>query len=347
MKKFSGKYEQICEETLYRYQQSGFLCGDYVRIKKDALKHPMVESMSDQVRDIIKSAIKNETVLRISYIKSSNSEAPNGPIGAPNVPGCIWADIIFEYAPGMWKDPMTLPLAIVQKVVKESDAEGYIPYNDELIRPNDNSNKGASKDSQTKVTDTNRNLTTKNVKLANTKKPKDGRDSTKLTENIMAKDVLGKLRENDMIFESYIKHLQNEGLMSKAGDVVGAGAQKIGTAINKLGTKMRGPEAKNEIDEIRAIAKNPEQLADKLSEIKRLKGVDALTNILQQMMTSGLQDELLGAVQHVKNNPSKRLDGRTIEGETPPSNASMVDGEDGSSVPTHSEKPSSTEDYMA
>ena len=202
MNKFTGRFEQIHEETLYRHQQGGFLRGDYAKIKKDALKNEHVEQFSDQLKSIINDAIKNDTMLRVSYIKSGKSEAFSGPVDAANIPSCeLWADCYVEHAPGMWHNVMTLPMSILEKIEVEG-ANGFPQYNKNLIRPNTEEPK-ADKElkDQTLGDDEHRKLTKKNTKLANTKEPKDGRKQTPFKEGV----EMGK--ENDFIFENYAQSL--------------------------------------------------------------------------------------------------------------------------------------------
>lgn len=199
MNKFTGRFEKLHEETLYRHQQGGFLRGDYAKIKKDALKNESAEQFSSQLKAIIHDAIQNETMLRISYIKSGKSESFSGPVDAANIPSCeLWADCYVEYAPGMWNNVMTLPLAVLEKIEVEG-AEGYAPYNKNLVRPNTKEPDKADKEmkDQTMGDDESRQLAKKNTKLANTKEPKDGRKQAPLKENA------GFNKENDFIFESY------------------------------------------------------------------------------------------------------------------------------------------------
>lgn len=188
MNNFRGKFETIFEETLYRFQQGGFLGGDYVKFKDDALQDPVVKSMSEQMKNMIQSLIKSKALLRVSYIKSGKSEGMSGPVDASNIPsGTLWADVVVEYAPGMWKDPMTLPMTTLEKLSPNSDAEGYVQYPDSIKRPNrtDNDESSAEKelDNQTKGKDSERKLADKNKKLEHTPAPKDGREKTKLRES--------------------------------------------------------------------------------------------------------------------------------------------------------------------
>lgn len=199
MNKFTGKFEKLHEETLFRHQQGGFLNGDYVHIKKDALKHEAMTQLSDQMKAIVQDAIKNDTMLKISCMKSDRAEAFSGPVGAANVPSnTLWADCYVEYAPGMWNNVMTLPVSILDKVVVDG-ANGYPEYDKNLVRPNTEEPGKMDKvlKDQTKGDDENRNLAKKNTKLSNTKAPKDGRKKASFKEGV----ELGK--ENDFIFEQY------------------------------------------------------------------------------------------------------------------------------------------------
>ena len=194
---FTGKYEKICEDTLYRFQQNGFLRGDYVKVRKNALQNECVKSMSEQMKALIDAAIKENTYLRISYIKSGRSEVAGGPVDAPNIPGSLWADVYFEHAPGMWSNVMTLPLEVLE-LVEVTGANGYAQYNPNLVRPNTPEPKPSEElNKQTLGKDDMRQLPTTNKKLEYAKEPKDGRSQTRINEDVV-------------IFEQYYDHIRNQ-----------------------------------------------------------------------------------------------------------------------------------------
>jgi len=184
MKEFRGKYNLLLEQTLYRYQQGGFLRGDYVKLKSGALQGDGAKHISSQVRELLEASDKQDTYWRISYIKSGQSEAFNGPVDAANIPAApLYADIIHEYAPGMWKDPVTLPLDMLEKIEVEPQ-EGYAPYPKSLVRPNDNSNKEATEVDQTDGKDAERKLHNKNEKVDTIVEPITSRPGVKrINEN--------------------------------------------------------------------------------------------------------------------------------------------------------------------
>lgn len=200
MKKFEGRYEKICEETLFRFQQHGFLCGDHVKIKKNALSQECIKTMSEQVKALLHTAIKEEASFKVSYIKSNASESFSGPVGAPNVPGCIWADIYHEHAPGMFSNVLTVPVEILEKIEVEG-MNGYPQYDRKLVRPN--VVEPTADEVMLKQTDgKKRDLPKSNNKLAHSPKPKDGREG--LTKPKKLNDSYSPRKENNLIFEGYI-----------------------------------------------------------------------------------------------------------------------------------------------
>jgi hypothetical protein len=212
MNKFKGKFEELHEETLYRHQQGGFLRGDYVRIKKDALQNEGVKDLSDQLKAIIQDTIKNDIVLRVSYIKSGQSEAFSGPVDAANIPAPeLWADCYIEHGPGMWHSVMTLPMGILEKIEIEG-ANGFAPYNKNLVRPNTEEPNADASELKNRTlgggeagSEKDRENPKKNTKLANTKEPRSGMKDLKEKSN-----TKGSKNENDLIFEKYIREAYGE-----------------------------------------------------------------------------------------------------------------------------------------
>jgi len=271
MKNFNSNFTQICEETLNAYSQGGFLRGNYVIIKPDALKNEALKQISDPMKAIITDAIKKKTMFRISYIKSGNSEAPSGPVDAPNIAtGTLWADVVVEYAPGMWKDPMTLPVEVLKKVELEGEMDGYPQYSSEIKRENDYSTSGAKPVDQTKGDDSNRKLSTKNTKLANTKNPTPGDKSTKLRESVTM------FHENEAIFESYTNSL-GEGIIDWAADK----AKQVGNNISQG------------ID-IRAALNSPEKLAHAFSQLKQ-QDPEKLKVTIKKLLEQGYGEQVAAA----------------------------------------------------
>lgn len=118
--KFKGKFEEITESTLTRYQQGGLLVGEVVTVKKNALKHPKIKGMGDNMRANIEELMKTDLNLRVTAIKSirgSQGDMSDGlGAGATTAPTDFWVDVAVEHAPGFTTNPLTLPIEILDRV---------------------------------------------------------------------------------------------------------------------------------------------------------------------------------------------------------------------------------------
>jgi len=166
---FEKKFEELFENTINRYQNGGYLAGDIVKIKKDALKHPYVVGMSIPYQEMVRNAIETDLNLRLSAVRSIRP-GTSGNMSAPatDSPADFYADIVVEYAPGLWRDPITLPLEVLELV----DTEGNLaPVPDSLKRKSI-----STKPEKVVTNDKDRSNPVADTKLANNKNAKDGRD---------------------------------------------------------------------------------------------------------------------------------------------------------------------------
>jgi hypothetical protein len=116
---FKGKYEQIVETTLGRYQQGGIMAGDIVKIKGNALNHPKVKEMSDNMKGNIKMLMDTDLHLTVSAVKSirdSRGDMGDGlGLGSTTAPTDFWVDVCVNHSPGFKGDPVTLPIEVLEK----------------------------------------------------------------------------------------------------------------------------------------------------------------------------------------------------------------------------------------
>jgi hypothetical protein len=110
------KFDVLFENLLERYQQGGFIIGDRVRFKKDALNSDFMKSKGQNFIDVVKSCMdpKFDLNLRISAIKSVYPTTTQNYRGGTESPDKIYADIIVEYAPGLYRTPMTVPIELLE-----------------------------------------------------------------------------------------------------------------------------------------------------------------------------------------------------------------------------------------
>lgn len=116
--KFKGKYERLAESTITRYQTQGVLIGDLVKIRPDVLKHEKIKDLGDNFKTVLKQLIDTDLNIRVCAIRNAyadHSAAAGLGISVPtNTAGELWVDVCQEYAPGLFKNPITIPLSSVE-----------------------------------------------------------------------------------------------------------------------------------------------------------------------------------------------------------------------------------------
>jgi hypothetical protein len=163
------KFDVLFENMLERYQQGGFLIGDRVRFKKNILAMEFFKSKGQNFIDIVKSCMDPgfDLNLRISAVKSIYPTTTQNYRGGTESPDKIYADVIIEYAPGLYRTPMTVP---IESLELQDDGINTGPVPDSLKRKSNITIKPETiKAASTANFDVN--LTTTNVKLPGAKEP--------------------------------------------------------------------------------------------------------------------------------------------------------------------------------
>lgn len=174
MRRETKKFDTLLENTLYRYQQGGLLTGELVKIKPDALKCEKIKGMTEAYKGAIENAMKTDLNLRLASVKSIRpNTTQNYNEEGTDAPADFWCDIVIEYAPGLWRDPITVPMDILERVdngINLAPVPDSLRYNDQVkVKPK-----------EVEAMDQARKLPTKDTKMDYTSKPKDGRDGLSL-----------------------------------------------------------------------------------------------------------------------------------------------------------------------
>ena len=157
-----SNFDILLERELERFQCNGFLVGDRIRFKKDALQSDYVKNRAQSFQDIIRACMEPsfDLNLRIGAVKSIYpTTTQNYGNGTEQVQG-VFFDIYIEYAPGLFRSPMTVPTEIVEPI---DDGNNRGPVPNSLRRPNNihgPKEQEANSDIKADV-----NLTNKNVQL--------------------------------------------------------------------------------------------------------------------------------------------------------------------------------------
>ena len=211
-KQFTGKYDQLLETAVQRFQQGGYLTGDAIKIKKSALTNEKVKNMSDQYKERLKAFIESDVNLRVSAVKTVRSNTSTGEIGGVTAPADYFVDIVQEINPGMWVNPMTVPMEVIEKLDYDH-LTSYAPVPDALKRKSDidtgSENIGAVPETR-KAEDLN--LPKKNTKLAHANKWDDSKPGAGNTKDLekLKDSVSVEKKDVDMLAETYEKNIFNE-----------------------------------------------------------------------------------------------------------------------------------------
>lgn len=150
-------FNVLFENIMSRLQNAGYDGGDFVIVDKSVLKHPMFQNAGEQLKARLADYVNTKNRLKISIVKSAQRPSISYTVDPENPVGTL-VDVVEELAPGLWQNPITLPVECIKKV----DAEGgnltpEIPKNwkkesnDGKIKKNDN--------------DSSRMMPTKNIQI--------------------------------------------------------------------------------------------------------------------------------------------------------------------------------------
>jgi hypothetical protein len=130
-----SNFDVLFEKELERFQSGGVIIGDRIRFKEDALKHSFVEKRAKSFIDMIAACMHPsfDLNLRVGAIKSIYPTTTQNYVGGSEAPDGVYLDIYIEYAPGLYRNPMTVPIDIVE-VIDDGNNRGPVP--DSVVRKN-------------------------------------------------------------------------------------------------------------------------------------------------------------------------------------------------------------------
>ncbi len=129
MRKFTSLYESF----ISRYTRGGFLTGDIVKFKDGALKNEWFKKQGGAILEKAKQFADSGLLMRVSAVKTNRPSVQPGFVEANNADD-FYCDVTLELAPGLYKDFLTLPAAVLEY----KDYYANLPEVPEgLKRPND------------------------------------------------------------------------------------------------------------------------------------------------------------------------------------------------------------------
>lgn len=272
--KYKGKYDILIESAITRFEMGGLLSGDIVKFRKDTLKNPKIVPLTDQYKQMIEAAMNGDLNLRVSSIKSirptTTMNYEGGHNSGTDAPTDQYVDLVVEYAPGLWRDPITVPIEVLERV---DTGINLAPVPDSVKRKGKN-----TKPKGVKSPDSDRKTPDSNTKPSITGKTVDGRTQITKPKEVKKKNQ-GKLTLEDVYTEMYRIQEQDDYTSYDASQSNSQGSTgtsgttgTTGTSQGKMGgyrVKFSEPYGKNPDDIVKKIQTMP-----KLSNNMSAKFVD-------------------------------------------------------------------------
>jgi hypothetical protein len=168
------EFNVLYEMAYQRFQQGGFLIGDRVKFRTDWSRHEFFKGKGENFLDIVKSCTAKDfdLNLRIAAIKSIYPSTTQNYRGGTESPDSIYVDLVIEYAPGLYRTPITVPIEVLEL---QDDGINTGPVPDSVRRKN-----RVHKPENVQTDETEgfeNNLQNKNVQLPNSNKTDDTKPS--------------------------------------------------------------------------------------------------------------------------------------------------------------------------
>jgi hypothetical protein len=127
-----GNFTKLYESALQRFTRGGFLVGDLVKFKPDAMSSNFLKLQGSNYVQKIKEFIDSGLNIRVSAIKPvyPNSYAPGN---IQNEGESFLCDVVLEKAPGLYYSFLTVPGSMLEHI---DTGINLAPVPDSLKRPN-------------------------------------------------------------------------------------------------------------------------------------------------------------------------------------------------------------------
>ncbi len=174
-----NKFETLLEGTFSRFQGGGFLAGDLVKFKSNALSSEWAKKQASNLMEKLKEFTECDENIRVSCVKGLRP-AVGGDAQQDNQVDDFYCDIVREKAPGLFMDFITVPAEMLEYIdpginlpeipnsQRGADTTQIEPQEIEQVSENP-----TTPYAQTGVNDGNKKLPTDDYKQENNSKPTD------------------------------------------------------------------------------------------------------------------------------------------------------------------------------
>jgi hypothetical protein len=127
-----AKFNNLYESAIQRFTRGGFLIGDLVKFRENALSNDFLKAQGSNYVEKIKEYMQSDLNLRVSAVKPvyPNSFSPGN---IQNEAESFLCDIVQEKAPGLYYSFITVPASMLEHI---DTGVNLAPVPDSLKRPN-------------------------------------------------------------------------------------------------------------------------------------------------------------------------------------------------------------------
>lgn len=144
-----ASFKQLVEYVVARYQQNGFVEGDFVSLKSNMMRNENIKLRPQSYRDILMSMANQDKPIRITALKPIRGST------GPSATNEWLADIAVQSAPGLSSVVVTVPTEILE-LSTAHDQWPNVP--DSVVHDYNKSNEVPAAPDQTLSSDLNRQL---------------------------------------------------------------------------------------------------------------------------------------------------------------------------------------------
>jgi hypothetical protein len=130
---YEDKFTKIFESNFQRFQGGGILPGDVVKLIDSISSLEWLKGQPDNVKDKIDELRGSDQNIRVISVRGK-IPASSGDIQQDNQAEDFYCDVAAEMAPGLFHDPITIPLQALEIV----DTQGNLPPIPDSQRYDDN-----------------------------------------------------------------------------------------------------------------------------------------------------------------------------------------------------------------
>ena len=112
---YEDKFTKIFESNFQRFQGGGILPGDVVKLIDGMSNHDWFSGQHDGVKDKLNDLLDSDLNIRVISVRGKIAAA-GGDVQQDNQSEDFYCDIAHEMAPGLFTDPITIPIDMLEIV---------------------------------------------------------------------------------------------------------------------------------------------------------------------------------------------------------------------------------------